>query len=126
MILVVEDHEDTRNALVKFLSDREINTLGVGDGEEALKLMRSRVPFLVLLDWHIPTKSGLEVLCEMQKDARLKDTYTIFYTGDSDPLLKQAALRAGARKVMIKGNDWEELVNEIAELTSVSPEKYQD
>lgn len=126
MILVIEDHEDTRNALVKFLSDRDINTLGVGDGEEALKVMKSKIPFLVLIDWHIPSKSGLEVLCEMQKDSRLRDTHTIFYTADSDPSLKQAALKAGARKVLIKGNDWEDLINEIADLTSVSPERYQD
>ena len=72
MILIVEDHTDTREALVKYLCDHELNTVGVRDGDEALRLMENVAPFLVILDWHMPIRNGLEVLCEMRKNNRLK------------------------------------------------------
>jgi DNA-binding response OmpR family regulator len=125
MILIVEDHSDTRNALIEFLQAYEFDTIGAQDGIQALELMKSISPYIVILDWHMPKKSGLEVLCEMKKDSRLRRTAVIFYTGDSNPNLKTEALKAGANRVLIKGTDWNILVEEIAELTSVRPDHYQ-
>lgn len=126
MILIVEDHKDTREALVKFLQSFELDTAGAEDGDQALKIMGDKTPHLVILDWHMPGKSGLDVLREMRRNRRLKDTSVLFYTADSKPEMKEEALRAGAQRVLLKGTDWLALVDEIADMTSVRPSAYQN
>ncbi len=68
LILVVDDDP---HALL-FLNDRftaeGYSVIAAGSGEEALKLMESNTPNLVLLDIMMPGISGLEVLPAIKKD----------------------------------------------------------
>ncbi len=52
MILVVDDHRDTRTILVKVLIRDGYEATAVPDGVDALGLMQSWVPELVLLGLH--------------------------------------------------------------------------
>ncbi len=52
------------------------------DGQQAIDLLASITPHIVLLDIHLPYVSGEEVFYEMKKIARLADTKVIMATPD--------------------------------------------
>ena len=67
-ILVVEDEQGLREALVKTLGDEGYLADGAGDGGEGYELIRSGLYDLVILDIMLPVMDGLEVLRRVRKD----------------------------------------------------------
>ncbi|MFI5304172.1 MAG: sigma-54-dependent transcriptional regulator [Nitrospiria bacterium] len=66
-ILVVEDDASVRKMLETLLKSAGYQTVGLAEGEEALK-MAKRTPFhLYLIDHHLPGLSGIELLKELRK-----------------------------------------------------------
>ncbi|MBN2352176.1 MAG: response regulator [Spirochaetales bacterium] len=63
-ILIVDDSTEIRSRLVKLVSEvKNARVVGsAGDGEEALKIIDTRKPDLVMLDLQMPKKSGLAVI----------------------------------------------------------------
>jgi two-component system response regulator AtoC len=62
VILVIDDEEAIRLFLQATLEDEGYEVLTVGTGGEALELVSSTVPDLVLLDLMLPDMSGIQVL----------------------------------------------------------------
>ena len=77
-ILIVEDHDDTRDWLMTFLST-EYTCFAVTNAEEAMRLIVARHFNLVLTDIHLPSASGLEV-CRLISRIGL-DTIVMVMTG---------------------------------------------
>ena len=61
-ILVVEDERDIRDVLRRYLERAGFAVLTTGSGAEALTLLDTSMPDLVLLDLGLPDVDGLEVL----------------------------------------------------------------
>jgi CheY-like chemotaxis protein len=72
MVLVVEDDLELRQSLIEILNDENFNTLEAADGREALELLKTTRPCLVLLDLMMPVVDGWQVLAEMRADPNLK------------------------------------------------------
>ena len=66
-VLIVDDDEDTRVLVEATLRDVRYRTLTARDGEEALKIVRTDRPVLVLLDVMMPGMDGFEV-CRLLKN----------------------------------------------------------
>ena len=66
-VLIVDDDEDTRVLVEATLRDVRYRTLTARDGEEALKIVRTDRPVLVLLDVMMPEMDGFEV-CRLLKN----------------------------------------------------------
>jgi signal transduction histidine kinase/ActR/RegA family two-component response regulator len=70
-VLVVEDHEDSRELLVDFLVAHGAEVHAAGSGVEALHRMREMTPgprpMLVLCDIALPGESGYEVLARIRR-----------------------------------------------------------
>jgi serine/threonine-protein kinase len=77
-VLVVDDDADMRDALVLYLRaacpDAEIET--TGEGRQALRSVRRRVPDLLLLDLDLPDMNGIEV-CMLLRGMRLGDSCVV-------------------------------------------------
>lgn len=74
-----------------------------GSGEEALGVLRRDPGFdLVLLDWHLPGITGLEVLKAMQADSGLSRIPAVMVTQEREKANVIAALRAGAKNYIVK------------------------
>ena len=93
-ILIIEN--DPAAALLTKEAFREAGltdfVYSVPDGEEALAYLRRKEkyadrphPDLILLDLHLPKKSGLEVLKELKDSPTLKTTPVIVVSGSNDP-----------------------------------------
>lgn len=61
-IIVVDDEENIRNTLQKILTDEGYKVSCASDGENALKIVKSEAPDLVLLDVWIPGIDGMQTL----------------------------------------------------------------
>jgi CheY-like chemotaxis protein len=71
-ILVVDDDDDIRDAMMSALEDEGYVVRGASNGRDALvQLPRLEHPCLVLLDLMMPIMSGAELAACMQQDARL-------------------------------------------------------
>ncbi|MEG4390968.1 response regulator [Microcoleus sp. BROC3] len=80
-ILLIEDSPSDADLAIEVLSQGKIlnNLHFVEDGVEAIKFLRRKEPYLsvprpdlILLDLHLPKKSGVEVLEEIKNDQKLK------------------------------------------------------
>ena len=75
-VLVVEDEEPIRMALVDTLISEGYDVLEAADGEEALRVALVEDPDAILLDLMLPKKDGFEVLRSLRED-RLTATVLI-------------------------------------------------
>jgi CheY-like chemotaxis protein len=108
MILVVDDHDDTRYALTRLLASGGYEAIGVCDGRQALLFLQTHSPRLVILDCHMPCMGGFDVLRTIRSDAALAHVPVVMFSADS--AAEAEALRLGARGFILKGSlDWARL-----------------
>lgn len=79
-ILNVDDHDAGRYALTRVLSRAGFDVDEAATGEEALSVIRSRRPDLVLLDINLPDLDGFEVCRRIKTDAETARLPVIFLT----------------------------------------------
>ncbi len=66
-IMIVDDDRALRTLLVSTLPADGCELIEARGGSEAIELLRTEPPDLVLLDWKMPGSSGAEVLAELKK-----------------------------------------------------------
>lgn len=97
-VLVVEDTEAIREAVIEVLRDEGIVAIGVCDGSDALALLRSKtqLPFAILTDLMMPVVDGWELIDRLKSDATFDDIQLIAMTAsplgavpDGVPLLRK-------------------------------------
>ena len=76
-ILVVEDEPSLQKLLQYQLSKTGHEIRVAGDGEQALAMVRSERPDLVLLDVMLPVMGGFQVLRKLQEDKNTKSILVI-------------------------------------------------
>ncbi|HET9219110.1 MAG TPA: sigma-54 dependent transcriptional regulator [Terriglobia bacterium] len=99
-VLVVDDEEDLRQAIVELLTQDGFEVHGVASAEQALELL-SQTPFDVLIaDNNLPGKSGLELLEDAL--ARYPETVGIVITGFGTIETAVQAIKTGAYNYLSK------------------------
>ena len=84
-ILCVEDEALMLDLLCHFLEKAGYTFLGARDGLEALTMMRSEQPDLVLLDLMLPEVDGAEVLLQKKEEPAIRDIPVIAVTALTSP-----------------------------------------
>ena len=94
-VLVVEDYEAARLAIVAVLTTKGYVVHTAGDGAGALDFLR-RDPScgIVILDWRLPGMDGGKVLAAMRADPKLVNVPVILVTANR--VTRESALAAGA------------------------------
>jgi two-component system KDP operon response regulator KdpE len=98
-VLIVEDDEETRAALVRELGRREYAIDEAADGRTALERWEARRPDVVLLDLGLPDMDGLEVIRRIRRDAT---TPIVILSGRYEEREKVEALERGADDYVTK------------------------
>ena len=85
LALIIEDDEDLANIFAEALRGVGFEVEHIADGQVAQeRLKEGIVPFLILLDMHIPHISGADLLTNIiRKDERLAKTIVIITTADA-------------------------------------------
>ena len=97
-ILIVDDEPEIRSALGRFFARSGHDVLRAGTGEEAVALVQTERPAVVLLDLFLPDISGFEVL-ERTREER---PVIIMITGHGDIPAAVHAMQAGAEGFLTK------------------------
>ncbi|MEO8034841.1 MAG: response regulator [Acidobacteriota bacterium] len=89
-VLVVDDDPNIRRMIVAALRRDGYEFLEAPNGRDALDLMRSRNPSVVVLDLMMPILSGWDVLQERMKESQLMKIPVILISANRDPEVASA------------------------------------
>ncbi len=100
--MIVDDEEDIRELVELNLRREGFNVIGSETGEQALKLVRSQPPDLIVLDLMLPGIDGLEVCREIKSDPRTKQIPIVMLTAKGEEADIVTGLELGADDYMTK------------------------
>lgn len=113
--LLVDDHVNVRLALRRLISTlpRGKVVAEAGNGDDALRLVSSHRPHIVLMDIVMPVMDGLQAAERMKR--LYPDLHIVLYTGHPKERFQQRAQRLGIDGIYMK----EELtISELKRLVS--------
>lgn len=102
LLLLVEDHEDTRDLYRFALERRGYRIIEANDGEDAVRLADTLRPDLILMDSILPRVDGVMAAVRIRKNAALYDVPIIFVSGQAETHRQVEALAAGGDEYLIK------------------------
>jgi len=101
-VLVVDDEAGARWTLMRLLAKEGYDTVGAGDGREALKTLEAGTPDVILLDLMMPQMDGLELLEALQAHPQWKALPVVVLTALSDTHTINRARQLGAKEYLVK------------------------
>jgi DNA-binding response OmpR family regulator len=103
-ILLAEDDRFLRRAMEVALGKRGFHVISAADGQEAIDLLLTNRPDLVLLDLLMPRKTGLDVLKSMRANPDTASLRVLILSNSSKELEMHEAESLGISGYWIKAN----------------------
>ena len=123
-ILIIEDEKAVREMLCFTLKNNGFEILEAKDSNSALDALKENEINLILLDWMLPGKQGIEISRIIRSSSEIKDIPIIMLTAKSDESDKVLGLESGADDYVTKPFSPKELVARIkALLRRTAPQK---
>ncbi len=138
-ILIVDDDEDVLEITETFLKSRGYGVMRARSGKEALKLVKSSKPNLILLDVMMPKMDGFWLCRVLKSDPKFNPIPIIFLTAKDDAQSRIEGQRCGCDdylakpfdltalevriKAQLKRLSKDEIVERIEELLSIPEPK---
>jgi two-component system response regulator MtrA len=109
--LVVEDEVDINELITEALQANGYEVMSVTDGAKAVDAFKEFEPDLVLLDWQLPNKNGIEIISEIKEFSMVP---IIMVTAKNDAADLDLALnQAGAEDYVEKPFEFSALLGRI-------------
>jgi DNA-binding response OmpR family regulator len=124
-VLVVDDELNMRillKATLEELEDMGVELLTAGNGEEALKMINTRKPQLIILDVMMPWMSGIEV-CNTVKNVLGMNTYILMLSAEAQEVDKQKGKDAGADIYMTKLFQPDEVLGRVVDVLGIGMQR---
>lgn len=109
VVLIVEDHDDTREMLQLVLGIFGCRVLAAANGDEAMTLAEGILPDLILMDMKLPRLDGLALTRVFRSHPLLSKVPIVAITGMVTPQFHREALNAGCDDCLDKPIDFERL-----------------
>lgn len=119
-VLLVEDEMNIIEA-IRFLLSREgwrVDTHS--DGATAVEIIRKLRPTLVVLDYMLPGKNGLDILLELRKDPDFVNLPVLMLTARGQLRDREQAEKAGVSRFMTKPFSNTEVVTAVRDLVQLA------
>ena len=123
-IFVVDDDPAVRDVLAVLFSRQGYEVACFGEGTSLLAQIRTKSPNCIILDVHIPGKSGLDVLKELI--ARNCFAPTLIMSGKGDIAMAVEAIKNGALDFIEKPFRGADLVSRVAEVIAADQQRTSD
>ncbi|CAA0123346.1 Polar-differentiation response regulator DivK [Halioglobus japonicus] len=117
-VLLVEDNELNRDMLVRRLKRAGLTVITAGNGQQALDLMKSDQPSIVLMDMNLPILDGWAASRRAKDDPEIQHIPIIALTAHATESYKQYALESGCDDYATKPVDFPGLLIKIKRLTT--------
>jgi signal transduction histidine kinase/CheY-like chemotaxis protein len=102
-LLVIEDDEKLRSAILKLIGNGDVHGVGTGTGKEALDMLRAKPYDCIILDLNLPDMSGFELLKTVEQDERVTLPPVIVYTGRELTREEETKLATYSDSIIVKG-----------------------
>jgi two-component system phosphate regulon response regulator PhoB len=121
-VLVVEDEPAQREVLHYNLEAEGFRVSTAGNGEDGLILVQEDPPDVMVLDWMLPSVSGIEVCRQLKARPETRDIPIIMLSARSEEADKVRGLETGADDYVIKPYSVSELLARVrTQLRRVRP-----
>jgi CheY-like chemotaxis protein len=114
-VLIVDDEAFNVDYIHQELEDYDYQLITAFNGREALELIESQQPDLVLLDLMMPVLDGFAVLAQIKSDPLLRDTPFIIVSAATDSKSIVKGIKQGAEDYLTKPVDGDLLVRKVRE-----------
>jgi HAMP domain-containing protein/CheY-like chemotaxis protein/signal transduction histidine kinase len=101
-LLIVEDDEIQRNAIVELIGNGDVESTAVGSGQEALELLRENRYDCMVIDLGLPDMTGYELIKKIQEELNLTQLPIVVYTGKELTSSEEVQLRQVTEAVIVK------------------------
>jgi DNA-binding response OmpR family regulator len=118
-ILIIDDDKKLNNLLIEYLSKFGFKATAVTNPEEGLKILRRKLPDMIILDIMLPGKDGFEVCKEIRKEYSIP---IIMLTARGEVTDRIVGLELGADDYLPKPFEPRELVARIQSVLRRSSE----
>lgn len=112
-ILVAEDEKQIADMIAFKLTNSGHQVIRAHDGEQAMKLAKSDIPDLIMLDAMMPGVGGFEVLRRLKADSALRSVPVIMVTAKGHERDVLNGLRGGAVDYVVKPFSLKELAARV-------------
>jgi CheY-like chemotaxis protein len=112
-ILLVDDLALNREMLASRLSKRGFEVIPASNGQEAIDLVVTRAPDLILMDMEMPVMDGREATRRLKADEVHQKIPVIALTSNSLPGDREMAMNAGCDDYDTKPVDFPRLLEKI-------------
>jgi CheY-like chemotaxis protein len=120
LLLIVEDYADTREVYAEYLR-ASFDVLEAANGTEALTLLETRVPALVITDFTLPGIDGFELIRQMRGNDSTREVPVICLSGHAGRAHEERAREVGCNRLLEKPCQPEALVRMVRELVRQPP-----
>ena len=126
-IIIAED-EDALSTLLNYNLEKEGYDVAVAnDGDEALMMIKERLPDLLVCDWMMPKVSGIEVCRRLRAQSQTRNLPIVMLTARSEETDRIRGLDTGADDYVVKPFSMVELMARIrAVLRRIRPGLSED
>jgi CheY-like chemotaxis protein len=121
-ILIVDDERRNRQLLEVMLGGEGYELVSAGSGQEALEMVKSDPPDLILLDVMMPGMNGYEVAATLKVDPGTRHIPIIILTALDDRNSRIHGLSAGAEEFLTKPVNRHELCLRVRNLLRLMEE----
>ncbi|WP_010597240.1 response regulator [Rickettsiella massiliensis] len=101
-ILIVEDEPAIRDMLIFIFKKTTFHIIEAESVQIAQQKIADQVPDLILLDWMLPGRSGIDFIQQIRQDSYLKDIPIILLTARAEEDSKVRGLQVGADDYVTK------------------------
>jgi CheY-like chemotaxis protein len=119
-ILLVEDHELSRDALSRRLLRRGYRVVLAEDGQQGISMARSERPDLILMDLGLPKVDGWEATRLLKSDLATRHIPIIVLSAHATTNDREMALSAGSNEFDCKPVRFDRLLEKIELLLATS------
>ena len=120
-VLVVEDEPAQREVLSYNFEAEGFRVAQAGNGEEALILVDEIAPDVIVLDWMLPSVSGIEVCRRLKSRPETRGVPIIMLSARSEEVDRVRGLETGADDYVIKPYSLVELMARVARPAAPHP-----
>src|SRR5439155_21036163 len=116
LVLIVEDDNDLGSSIVDYLKEEGLDAKLARDGDQAMRMVDSLSPSVVVLDLMMPRRDGFSVLRELRSDGRIAGLPVIVVTAIFGLSERLYATELGAADYITKPFKLDELLQRIVGL----------
>lgn len=126
-VLIVDDEPDIRELIRFSLEEANFRVLEAGHADEARKQIGAEPPNLILLDWMLPGRSGIELAAQLKQSGRTKHIPIIMISARGEEEDRVKGLDTGADDYIAKPFSPREMIARVkAVLRRSHSEQQQD